>query len=61
LKQDKQLGAVMVTHIISDVFSVADNVLVLYQGKLIFQDGPEKMQAYDHPFVQSFLADPEEL
>ncbi len=61
LKQEKQLGAVMVTHTISDVFSVADNVLVLYQGKLIFQDAPEKMQACDHPFVQSFLADPEEL
>jgi len=61
LKQEKKLGAVMVTHIISDVFSVADNVLVLYQGKLIFHDTPEKMQDYEHPFVQSFLADPEEL
>ncbi len=61
LKQEKKLGAVMVTHIISDVFSVADSVLVLYQGKLIFQDTPEKMKEYDHPFVQSFLADPEEL
>ncbi len=61
LKQEKQLGAVMVTHIISDVFSVADNVLVLYQGKLIFHDTPAKMQDFDHPFVQSFLADPDEL
>ena len=41
--------------------SVADTVLVLYQGKLIFHDTPEKMQECDHPFVQSFLADPEQL
>ncbi len=61
LKMEKGLGAVMVTHIIGDVFSVADRVLVLYQGQLIFQDTPEKMEESEHPFVQSFLADPEEL
>ncbi len=61
LKKEKELGAVMVTHIISDVFSVADRVLILYHGELIFEDEPEKMKDCDHPFVQSFLADPEEL
>lgn len=61
LKMEKGLGAVMVTHIIGDVFSVADKVLVLYQGQLIFQDTPERMEESEHPFVQSFLADPEEL
>ncbi len=61
LNLEKGLGAVMVTHIISDVFAVADVVVVLYQGKLIFNDTPEKMKESDHPFVQSFLADPEEL
>ncbi len=61
LKIEKGLGAVMVTHIISDVFSVAERVLVLYQGKLIFQDTPDKMESSNHPFVQSFLADPEKL
>lgn len=61
LNQEKQLGAVMVTHVITDVTSVADTVLVLYQGKVIFHDTPEKMQGCDHPFVQSFLADPEQL
>lgn len=61
LNLEKGLGAVMVTHIISDVFAVADSVLILYQGKLIYNDAPEKMKDCDHPFVQSFLADPEEL
>lgn len=61
LKRDKQLGAVLVTHIISDVFNVTDRVLVLYHGEIIFQDAPERMRECAHPFVQSFLADPERL
>ena len=61
LNREKQLGAVMVTHVITDVTSVAATVLVLYQGKVIYHDTPDKMQACDHPFVQSFLADPEQL
>lgn len=61
LNREKGLGAVMVTHIIGDVFAIADDVLILYQGKIIFHDEPEKMRECDHPFVQSFLADPEEL
>jgi phospholipid/cholesterol/gamma-HCH transport system ATP-binding protein len=61
LKNDKGLGAVMVTHIINDVFSIADDVLILYHGKIIFHDEPENMKECDHPFVQSFLLDPEEL
>lgn len=61
LKTEKGLGAVMVTHIIGDVFSLADRVLVLYHGQLIFHDTPEKMEQSNHPFVQSFLADPEQL
>ncbi len=61
LKNEKGLGAVMVTHIIGDVFAIADDVLILYQGKIIFHDEPEKMKECEHPFVQSFLADPEEL
>ncbi len=61
LKIEKGLGAVVVTHIIGDVFSVAERVLVLYQGELVFQDVPDKMESSEHPFVQSFLADPEEL
>jgi phospholipid/cholesterol/gamma-HCH transport system ATP-binding protein len=61
LNKERNLGAVMVTHIINDVFSVADKVLVLYHGKLIFHDIPEKMRESDHPFVKAFLEDPEEL
>jgi phospholipid/cholesterol/gamma-HCH transport system ATP-binding protein len=61
LKREMGLGAVMVTHIINDVFNGADIVLILFHGKLIFNDTPETMEHSDHPFVRSFLEHPEEL
>jgi len=56
LQSENGLGAVIVTHIISDVFTVADSVAVLYQGKIIFDDAPEKLHQSKHPFITSFLA-----
>ncbi len=61
LKVEKKLGAVFVTHIIADVLAVADVVVVLYQGKIIYHDTPLNMHTSTHPFVQSFLEDPETL
>lgn len=59
LQKENSLGAVIVTHIISDVFTVADSVAVLYQGKIIFDDTPEKLHDSKHPFITSFLASEE--
>lgn len=60
LREEKGLGAVMVTHIISDVFNLADRVIVLYQGEVVFDGTPNEMYESDHPFVESFLTEPEE-
>ena len=57
LRQKSGLGAVLVTHIIDDVFQVADSVAVLYQGKIIFDDDTEKLHNSSHPFIQSILSD----
>lgn len=57
LRQNSNLGAVFVTHIIDDVFAIADETAVLYQGKIIF-DGPTgKLHESDHPFIRSILSD----
>jgi phospholipid/cholesterol/gamma-HCH transport system ATP-binding protein len=61
LKEEKGLGAVFVTHLINDVDSVADRVLILYHGKIILDGPPEAMHHSDHPFIQSFLENDEEL
>jgi len=59
LKDEIGLGAVMVTHIITDVFGVADKVAVLYGGEIIYCGAPEKMSEIQHPFITSFLANAE--
>lgn len=60
LQKEIGLGAVIVTHILSDVFSVADSVAVLYQGEIIFNDAPQKLYESTHSFITSFLSNPEE-
>jgi phospholipid/cholesterol/gamma-HCH transport system ATP-binding protein len=60
LRENRGLGAVLVTHIIGDVFALADDVVVLYQGRIIFDDAPERLALSDHPFIASFLRETEE-
>ena len=57
LRNNNNLGAVIVTHIIDDVFNVADCVAVLYQGEIIFDDVTEKLNQSQHPFIRSILSD----
>ncbi|MEI7748671.1 MAG: ATP-binding cassette domain-containing protein [Chlorobiaceae bacterium] len=57
LRHNNNLGAVIVTHIIDDVFNVADSVAVLYQGEIIFDDVTEKLHDATHPFIRSILSD----
>lgn len=57
LRHKNDLGAVIVTHIIDDVFQVADSVAVLYEGKIIFDDETEKLHDSKHWFIQSILSE----
>lgn len=57
LRNTNNLGAVFVTHIIDDVFAIADSVAVLFQGKIIFDDTTDKLHESDHPFIRSILSD----
>jgi len=59
LREERGLGAVMVTHTIADVFAIADRVIVLYEGMLVFDDEPAKLHSSDHAFVESFLTEQE--
>jgi phospholipid/cholesterol/gamma-HCH transport system ATP-binding protein len=57
LRKNSNLGAVFVTHIIDDVFAIADRVAVLYQGKIIFDGETDRLHESDHPFIMSILSD----
>ncbi|MBC8044759.1 MAG: ATP-binding cassette domain-containing protein [Rhizobacter sp.] len=61
LRDETGVGSVMITHIISDIFGVANQVFILYNGEIIFQGPPEEMRTHDHPFIQSFLSAEEEI
>jgi phospholipid/cholesterol/gamma-HCH transport system ATP-binding protein len=47
--------AVMISHEIPDVFFVSNRILVLYEGKIIFQGTPEEMERFDHPAREEFI------
>ena len=57
LRQHNNLGAVIVPHIIDDVFNVADCAAVLYKGEIIFDDAAPKLHESEHPFIRSILSD----
>jgi phospholipid/cholesterol/gamma-HCH transport system ATP-binding protein len=57
LKKSNNLGAVFVTHIIDDVFAIADEVAVLFQGKIIFDGPTARLHESEHPFIRSILSD----
>jgi phospholipid/cholesterol/gamma-HCH transport system ATP-binding protein len=60
LREERGLGAVLVTHLIDDVFALADHVVVLYQGRIVFDDAPALLASSTHPFIASFLRESEE-
>jgi branched-chain amino acid transport system ATP-binding protein len=49
--KERGLSLIFVEHDMSVVFGIADNIKVMYQGKMIFQGTPEEARAHDE--VQS--------
>ena len=52
--KEKGLASIFVTHDIPSALSLCDRIVVLYQGKIIFDDTPEKFQASNDPVVMKF-------
>jgi phospholipid/cholesterol/gamma-HCH transport system ATP-binding protein len=56
--------AIVVTHDMANALKVADRLVMLHHGKLIFNGTPEEIEATDNEIVQRFVrgeADEEEL
>ena len=51
----------LATHVVSDVESIAEEILLLRKGQLIAQDTPAALVAQTRPFVSEILCTPEEL
>ena len=48
--------AVVVSHEIPEIFDIAQNVAMLYQGKILQHGTPNEIQASTHPAVRQFIS-----
>ena len=55
LKKQLKLTSIVVTHDLDLMYRVADRVVVLADGKVIFFDPPSDLSKSDHPLIQEFL------
>lgn len=52
--KDKGLASIFVTHDIPSALSLCDRIVVLHEGKIIFDDTPTKFKNSDDPIVNKF-------
>jgi phospholipid/cholesterol/gamma-HCH transport system ATP-binding protein len=46
---------VVVTHDLETAYRVADRVIMLHKGRLLFDGAPEQLRSFDHPEIRQFL------
>lgn len=53
----KKIGfsAVLISHDIPDVFFIANRVLALYDGKVVFQGTPQEFEGFKHPISDEYI------
>ncbi len=52
--KEKGLASIFVTHDIPSALALCDRIVVLHEGKIIFNDTPTKFQNSDDPIVHKF-------
>lgn len=55
MKQDFQVTSVVVTHDMHSAYDIADRIAMIYEGKIIECDVPEKIKNSDNPVVRQFV------
>ncbi|NDP64843.1 ATP-binding cassette domain-containing protein [Polaromonas sp.] len=55
LHQGMGLTVVMVTHDLDTIFELSTRIAVLASQKVIINDVPQKVVAFDHPFIHDFF------
>ena len=64
LKRELRVTSVVVTHDMHSAFKVADRIVMLDQGKIVFDGTPQQIQQSKNPLIRSFVlgeAGPKEL
>lgn len=47
--------AIVISHDIPDVLFISNRVLVLHQGKIVFQGTPQELENFEHPYIDEFI------
>jgi phospholipid/cholesterol/gamma-HCH transport system ATP-binding protein len=55
LQRELKVTSITVTHDMASAFKIADRIVMLHQGKLIFDGSPEEIQRTEDPLVRSFV------
>lgn len=50
-----KVTSIVVTHDMKSAYSIADNMAMIYQGKIIAEGTPEEIQKTKHPVVYQFI------
>jgi phospholipid/cholesterol/gamma-HCH transport system ATP-binding protein len=56
LKRQLKLTSVVVTHDLDLMYKVADRVVFLYEGGVIYVGPVDELEKSEHPHIQEFLA-----
>ena len=56
-QNQKRFGftTIMISHEIPDVFFISDRILILYDGKIVFQGTYSELDQLDHPMVDEYI------
>jgi phospholipid/cholesterol/gamma-HCH transport system ATP-binding protein len=55
LQQQLKVTSIVVTHDMASAFKVGDRIVMLHEGKLIFDGTPREIQQTDHDIVKRFV------
>ncbi|MGB7160488.1 MAG: ABC transporter ATP-binding protein [Tepidisphaeraceae bacterium] len=64
LQRELSITSITVTHDMQSAFKIADRIVMLHEGQLIFDGSPEEIRATEEPIVKRFVlgeADEQEL
>ena len=54
------MASVIVTHEIKTVYNVANKVIMLYDGSIIFSGSPEELKNSENKFIKYFVTGTQE-
>lgn len=56
LKDETKAASIVVTHQMSTIKRTADRIIMLYQGKIVFEGTPEEMLSTNNEYAKQFVA-----